>query len=146
MHTRQRTPKDTTVLTPAPGATIADTIAAVTHAVDQTAPLTFQQHLGDDDVYTRPIPGQGPALFVLPGIWTGQPAELLAVARQRRTADVTGQCPACRACLDLAAGQIAHDRRCPVSDDKLRPALTRWARQVGPARGRRIVETPGEQP
>lgn len=146
MQTRQRTPKDTTVLIPAASGTTADTIAAVSHAVDQAQPLTFRQHLGDNDVYTRPIPGQGPALFVLPGIWAGMPADLLAVVRDRRAADVTGECPSCGACLQLAAGQLAHDRRCRVADEKLRPALARWARQVGPARGRRIVETPGEQP
>lgn len=128
---------DHLVLIPAPGTTVADTIAATTHAVDQAQPLTFLEHVGNDDAYRR-----GTVLFVLPGLWTGMPADLLATVRARRTCAVTGRCPICSACLQLAAGQFAHERRCPVADDKLRPALARWGRQVGPARGQRIRETP----
>lgn len=142
MQTRQRPRKDTTVLMPAAGGTIADAVANLAQAVNPNEPLTFREHIGDDDVYTRPNPGRGPILFVLPGLWTGMPAELLDTVRHRRTCDVTGRCPRCGACLQLAAGQFTHERRCPVADDQLRPALTRWSRRVGPARGRRIRETP----
>ncbi|WP_146228115.1 hypothetical protein [Micromonospora sp. S4605] len=125
------------MLIPAAGGTIADTIAGLAQAVDSTEPLTFQQHAGNDDVYTR-----GTVLYVLPGLWSGMPADLLATVRARRACAVTGRCPRCGACLQLAAGQFTHERRCPVADQHLRPALARWGRQAGPARGRRIVETP----
>lgn len=127
------------MLIPAAGSTTADTIATLARGVDTTQPLTFVEHYRDDDAYTR-----GPVLFVVPGLWDGMSPDLLAAVRDRRACDVTGQCPRCGVCLDLAATTWRHEPRCPVADDQLRPALTRWGRRVGQfARGRRIRETPG---
>lgn len=129
------------VLNPAPGQTVADAIGRAALAIDPSEPLRFIRHLGDEDVYHRgPTPGG--ALFVLPGIWTGQPPELLAALRTRRRASVTGRCPECGACLELATGTLRHENRCAVADDSLRPMLTRWTRRAGLVRGRRIQEQP----
>jgi hypothetical protein len=129
------------MLIPAPGETLADAIAKAVLSTDPSVPLRFIRHLGDDDVYHRgPMPGG--ALFVLPGIWTGQPAELLAIMRMRRAAAVTGRCPSCQECADLAAGTLRHEHGCGVADNTLGPMLRRWSRRVGLVRGRRIQEQP----
>lgn len=129
------------MLSPANGQTVADAIGRAALAVDPSEPLRFIRHFGDEDVYHRgPMPGG--ALFVLPGIWSGQPAELLAAVRMRRAASVAGRCPSCGACLELATATLRHERWCVVADDKLRPMLNRWARRVGLVRGRRIQEQP----
>lgn len=125
------------MLKPGPNDTLADAIAKVTRAVDATEPLEFVKHFDLDDAYKR-----GRTLLVIPGIWTGMPTDLLIAMRDRRKATVTGRCPRCDACIEPATGTWRHERRCPVADDLLRPMLTRWARQVGPARGRRIQEQP----
>lgn len=129
------------MLTPAPGGTRADAIALAARFLDSPEPIEFLRHLGDDDAYLRG-PSPGGSLIVIPGIWTGMPPELLAAMRARRACSVAGRCPSCGACVELATGTYAHESDCPVSDDRLRPLLTRWVRKVGLVRGRRIVETP----
>lgn len=129
------------MLTPGPNDTLADAIGKAAKALDTSEPLEFVRHVGDSDAYVRG-PRPGGYLFVLPGIWTGMPADLLAAMRLRRKANVTGRCPRCDACVQPATGTWVHERRCPVADDVLGPRLSRWARQVGPARGRRIQEQP----
>lgn len=130
------------MLTPGAGDTTADAIGKVARGLNG-GPLTFLRHLGDDDAYHRG-PNPGGVLFVVPGIWTGMPPQLLATVRARRACSVTGRCLNCDTCVELAAGTFAHEPGCPVADDQLRPALARWGRQVGTyARGRRIRETPG---
>lgn len=127
------------MLVPAPGENIADTIGLVAKAYDKTMPLEFVRHLNDNDIYMR-----DKSMFVLPGIWTTMPADLIAAVRMRRTTCVTGRCPSCDACLESATGTIRHERWCSVSDSTLIPALRRWHRQVGKyARGKRIQEIPG---
>jgi hypothetical protein len=131
------------MLTPAPGDTMADAIGKVAQGLDPSGePLTFVRHLGDDDFYHRgPIPGG--SVYLIPGLWTAMPADLLAALRTRRRASVTGRCSGCQAVLDLAAGEMRHEPDCPVCDDNLRPMLAAWLHRVGRyARGRRIVEDP----
>lgn len=130
------------MLTPAPGDTLADTIGKAAQGLDPTEPLTFVRHLAGDDVYHRG-PKPGGVLFVIPGLWSGMPARLLAVMRARRAASCTGRCPICDTAVALATGTHAHEPGCPVADEHLIPMVRAWVRTVGCARGRRLQETLG---
>lgn len=129
-------------LHPAPGQTHADAIATAAAAFDCPSPLELLRQFPDDDAY-RAGPTPGGALFVIPALWDSMPAPLLTALRARRKTNVTGRCPLCEAVADLAAGQIAHENDCPVTDEQIGPMLAVWSRQVGRyARGRRITEDP----
>lgn len=118
-------------------------IAAAARAFDQTAgPLTFERHLDVDDVYLRATDA-GNVLIVIPGMRTSMPDTLLNALRARRTANVTGRCPACQGVADAARDAVDHEHFCTATDDRVGPMLESWSRQVGLyARGRRIVEDP----
>jgi hypothetical protein len=126
-------------LEPAPGQTLADAVSVAARGLDATEPLEFLRYLSDDDVFLR-----SRVMFVVPGLWDGMPTELLTTIRARRACSVTGRCPSCGACVALATGTVPHEYRCPVSDDRLVPVLSRWYRRVGLVRGRRIQEVPGD--
>lgn len=128
------------MLTPGPGDTHADTAANCARAYDSTLPLQFVQHYTDDDLYMRG--GRGGTAFLIMGLWTGMPPDLLAAVRARRAASVTGRCPVCDAAVEVGTGTMVHGRRCPVTNERLCPPFARWLRRVGPARGRRIREAP----
>lgn len=125
------------MLVPGPDDSLADAVAKAAHAFDSVEPLRFVRHVGDDDLYSR-----GSVAFVLPGIWTKMPPDLLALMRARRSCSAFGRCPSCDACIDLASGVWAHEYKCPISDDRLCPILSQWARRVGLVRGHRICELP----
>jgi hypothetical protein len=130
------------MLTPAPGKTLADTIATAARSMGSREPLTFVGHLGDDDAYRRD-PARGGTLYVLMGIWSTMPPRLLAAVRARRVTSITGRCPLCACCVDLATGTYEHEQGCPVATELLGRMMRRWARRVGKyGRGRRLVEDP----
>ena len=125
------------MLTPATASTLADAVGTVARAMDPTEPLEFVEHMATDDLFRR-----GKALFVVPGLWDSMPGDLLKAARARRAAAVTGQCPLCRACTELATGTLRHGQRCLATDERVGPLFMRWGRRVGAARGRRLQEMP----
>ena len=129
------------MLIPVRGDNHADAVGKAVRALDTTEPLTLIRRIGDDDLYHRgPTPGG--SMFLIMGLWTGMPAELLTAVRMRRTTGVTGRCPNCDTCLDVTTGTYTHEHWCVVGNDRLGPMLTRWLRRVGVARGRRIEEDP----
>jgi hypothetical protein len=131
------------MLTPAPGQTLADTVAAAARGMDPAEPIVFMRHLGDNDVFHRGAKPGG-VLIVVPGIWTGMPPALLSAMRARRACSTTGRCQICGECASVATGTFPHESWCPVSDDVLWRLYGAWARRVGDyARGRRIEEIPG---
>jgi hypothetical protein len=121
----------------------ADTSALLSRGFDSASgPLTFLNHVGNDDVYHRG-PQPGGIIFAIPGLWDSMPADLLAALRARRHASVTGRCPRCDGVAELARSGIAHENGCHAIDDEIRPLLEAWGRRVGRyACGRRITENP----
>ncbi|RZU52668.1 hypothetical protein EV385_4546 [Krasilnikovia cinnamomea] len=130
------------MLTSAPGHNRADTIATVARCLDDDGPLVLLARDGNDDLYHRgPVPGG--SIYLIPGLWSTMPPDLLRALRARRRADITGRCDACGAALTLSTGQMAHESDCNVGNDRLRPMLSAWLRRVGRyARGRRLTEDP----
>lgn len=71
------------------------------------------------------------------GLWDGMPPTLLAAARARRAATVTGTCPLC------ALDDRFHQSTCPAAFGNMSAALAHWERFTRPhERGRRLVEDP----
>lgn len=111
---------------------------------DSPGTLTLVQQLPNDDVYrTGPTPDN--TLYVIPGLWSGMPNDVLQLLRARRKASVTGTCPICGATAEVGEQRrtMAHEDFCGTADDYLGPKLATWAREVGTyARGRRLAEDP----
>jgi hypothetical protein len=93
----------------------------------------------NNDVY-RVDAGQSsdiPRYVQVVGLWDGMPAELLAAARGRRAAALTGYCPFCR------YAEQRHNTDCPSSQRRLSVMLFRWETYAKHAqRGKRLVEDP----
>jgi hypothetical protein len=71
------------------------------------------------------------------GLWDGMDTGLLAAARARRAADLTGTCPCC------PYFQQGHDPSCPANTHNLLRRLDHWESRISKwERGMRITEDP----
>ena len=121
--------------------TSADDIARAAKIVDTSQPLTFVAIVDYRDCYRRGTDED--ALLLVPGLWSGMPAELLEATRARRRCSATGRCPECGAAANLAEAAIDHEPDCPINSENYEPMLDRWTSKVGHfARGRRLREDP----
>lgn len=107
--------------------------------------MEFLRHIDSDDVY-HDGPTPGGRIYVIPGMWTSMPEDLMAALRARRRAAVTGQCLECGTAMDSLkdeVGTMQHESDCMVTDGAVQPLVMTWVKRVGRyARGRRIVEDP----
>ena len=93
----------------------ADRKAAVVRAWDTEPKLVALLPL--DDLYVA-----GDVALIVPGLWSGLPADVLDAVIARRVADLTGECPICGGCSS-ASEQFWHEYECPATNERLSPAL-----------------------
>lgn len=79
--------------------------------------IRFHKSIGSDDIFIAQTTDGNNVMCVMPGLSIAAPADVRKWIHQRAVANLTGQCPACDACInanDNVNATIKHEDGCTI--------------------------------